>query len=421
MVTELKHWNKIKIREAFQTTRKPSTLNWKVKANIPFIPMANINEGGGQISKFDFRTANEISSATYFEKGDFLLSKITPCFENLKQGFCDLLPDEYGFTSTEIIPIKGINNIGDVQFLSYFLLKKAVRNDLAEKMVGTTGRQRLTKESLLNYEILLPSLKEQKTIAKVLCTIQDAIEIRKKEFKLQRELKDTLMAHLFTHGTKNEPLKETEIGLIPESWKLVKISEIAEVKSGGTPSRANPEYWNGSIPWVKTGEINYSIITETSEKISLVGLNNSAAKIIPKNTILVAMYGQGITRGRVAVLGVDAAVNQACAALINIDIKIKEFIYFFLEFSYNRLRNLGHGANQKNLNADIVKRFKCPRPSCENECAQISNILYHCSQKILLIEKEISHFEELFQAMLEELMTGKISTMPLVENCERAS
>lgn len=301
----------------------------------------------------------------------------------------------------------------------FFHLKKA-KNEFEAKSSGSTF-QSINKSIIENFTIPLLPISEQRAIVKVLRIIQDAIEIRKKKFNLQRELKEALMAHLFTYGTKNEPLKETEIGLIPESWELVKISEIAEVKSGGTPSRANPEYWNGSIPWVKTGEINYSTITETSEKISLTGLNNSAAKIIPKNTILVAMYGQGITRGRVAVLGIDAAVNQACAALINIDAKIKEFTYFFLEFSYNRLRDLGHGANQKNLNADIIKRFKCPKPSCKNECAQISNILSHCSKKILLIEKEISHFEELFQAMLEELMTGKVSTMPLIENCTVAS
>ena len=104
--------------------------------------------------------------------------------------------------------------------------------------------------------------------------------------------------------------------MVPEGWKLSTIDEISIVSSGGTPSRKNDSYWGGKIPWVTTAEVQYKVIEDTAEKITEEGLANSSAKLFPRGTILMAMYGQGKTRGQVGVLGVEAATNQACAAII---------------------------------------------------------------------------------------------------------
>ena len=95
-------------------------------------------------------------------------------------------------------------------------------------------------------------------------------------------------------------------------WDTSKIDKIASVTSGGTPSRANPEYWNGDIPWVTTSLVDFNVILSAEEFITKEGVNNSSAKLFPKDTILMAMYGQGITRGKVAILGIEATTNQAC-------------------------------------------------------------------------------------------------------------
>ncbi len=157
---------------------------------------------------------------------------------------------------------------------------------------------------------------------------------------------------------------------LPSAWKVVKLGEIATLTSGGTPSRIKPEYWNGDIPWVKTGEINYGIIKDTEEKITQAGLDNSSAKIIRANTLLMAMYGQGITRGRVAILGIDAAINQACSAIdINNNIAKTEFIFYSLYYNYNKIRTLGHGANQKNLNSALIKSIEIYLPPLSEQKA----------------------------------------------------
>src|SRR5947199_90724 len=98
---------------------------------------------------------------------------------------------------------------------------------------------------------------------------------------------------------------------LPEGWDVFPLGEHHAVGSGGTPSRSVHAFWNGgTIPWVKTTEVNYCVIRETEERITQAGLESSAAKLLPAGTLLMAMYGQGVTRGKVAILGVEAACNQ---------------------------------------------------------------------------------------------------------------
>ena len=255
---------------------------------------------------------------------------------------------------------------------------------------------------------------EQSTIARVLKAVQRAKETREMELALERERKAALMAYLFTHGTRSEPRKQTEIGKIPESWDVKTLKGICDIKSGGTPSRKNSVFWNGSIPWVKTGEVNFNRIEEVGEHITKEGLDNSSARMINEGTILLAMYGQGITRGRVAILGIDASINQACAALTNLDPRYTYFLYYFLEKSYQRLRNLGHGGNQKNLSATILKSFTVPVPE-EDEAYDIGSALQSQDKKVNALRKEIALLDELFHSMLDELMSGKLSVQPLLD------
>jgi len=154
-------------------------------------------------------------------------------------------------------------------------------------------------------------------------------------------------------------------------WQTSKLGDICEVRSGGTPSRDNPEYWDGEIPWVKTGQINFNYINKAEEFITVQGLENSSTRMIPKGTILMAMYGQGITRGRVAILNIDASINQACAAIEirNPTILNRDFLYYYLVGMYNYLREISYarGGNQSNLNALMIKELTLQIPPLEEQ------------------------------------------------------
>lgn len=269
----------------------------------------------------------------------------------------------------------------------------------------------LDRNQFRTLQIAVPPLPEQRKIAYILSTIQKAIEQQDAIIQTTIELKKALMHKLFTEGLRGEPQKETEIGLIPESWKPTTLGKCATVKSGGTPSRKRSEYWEGgTVPWVKTGEINYRVITETEEYITLKGVKNSAAKVFPKGTLLVAMYGQGITRGRVGILGIDATTNQACVAVIPYDETFlsSAYLYHYLEYKYEDLRNLGHGANQKNLSATIIKAFEIPVPTSCEEQSEISKIFDNLNKKITQVTNRKQLYEDLFKSLLHQLMTAQI-------------
>ena len=257
----------------------------------------------------------------------------------------------------------------DTKFIFYVLLELYQSGKTEDLQRRTTGIRNLDftayKERATFPQI---SIHEQRKIAAVLGVLQRAIEQQERLLALTAELKKTLLHQLFTLGLRGEPQKQTEIGLVPESWEVTKLRNIATSKSGGTPSRTKPEYWGGgSIPWVKTGEVDYCVIDDSEEKITPAGLANSSAKLFPAGTLLMAMYGQGITRGKVAILGAEAATNQACVAIFPCEDISTKFLYYFFEGKYEYIRNLGHGANQKNLSAEILKGATVAYPKDREE------------------------------------------------------
>ncbi len=160
-------WQVKPIREAYAFTKKPRGLSIKDDSRVPFLPMDVIPVGRVMVSAYQERLGSALSSGTYIENGDLLVAKITPSFENGKQAIVNW-KNSFGFATTEVIPIQEITGVSDKYFLFHLLLHPAVRSDLAGKMDGTTGRQRLSKEVLGDCLIPLPPLSEQRKIAAVL-------------------------------------------------------------------------------------------------------------------------------------------------------------------------------------------------------------------------------------------------------------
>lgn len=162
--------------------------------------------------------------------------------------------------------------------------------------------------------------------------------------------------------------------MLPEGWHRSTLGEIARITSGGTPDRAEPSYWGGSVPWVTTGEIQFNTITDTTEKITEAGLKNSSAKLFPPGTLLMAMYGQGKTRGQVAKLGIEAATNQACAAMLLHDGHDSDFYFQYLSARYESIRELGNAGTQQNLSAGILKDVEVLVPPGDEQ-RQVARVL----------------------------------------------
>ncbi len=282
-------WAVRPIRDVFAFTKKPRGLTIAEGSSVPFLPMDAIPIGRVHISAFEERPAAKLTSGTYIEDGDLLVAKITPSFENGKRAIVDW-KRPFGFATTEIIPIQEIEGVSDKHFLFHLLLHPEIRSDLAGKMDGTTGRQRLSKEVLGDWVIPLPPLPEQRKIAGVLGVVQQAIEQQERLLQLTAELKKTLLHQLFTQGLRGEPQKQTEIGPVPESWEVVPLQDICTFLSGGTPSKQKPEFWTGSIPWVSPKDMKRPRLSDVADHISAAALEDGSS-IAPAGSVFVVIRG----------------------------------------------------------------------------------------------------------------------------------
>ena len=166
------------------------------------------------------------------------------------------------------------------------------------------------------------------------------------------EVKRSLFLEMFGDPVGNEM-----------GWEVVRLKDLFDISSGSTPSRNNTEYYGGSIPWIKTGEINYNTIFRTEEYLTELGLKMSACRIYEPGSIIMAMYGQGVTRGKVSIIGAAAATNQACAVFTpNCNEVNVQFMFSLFRQSYDHIRTLSEGGNQSNLSGRILKAHKVPLP-----------------------------------------------------------
>ncbi len=387
------HWKRARFREVATFTKKPRDLHYSEYDEVPFVPMDLIPIAKLFSEKFTLKTNNELSSGTYFEPGDILLAKITPSFENGKQCIIEELPTPFGIATTEVIPIREVVDVSDRFYLFYYLLLPDVRTLLAGKMQGTTGRQRLGKGTLVNLEIPLPPLPEQRAIAHVLQTIQEAKAARQRELALERERKAALMDYLFSYGTKGESRKQTEIGEIPESWEVVRLGKIVTLQRGK------------DLPVQSRHAEDIPIVGSNG----IVGWHNEPVENVPI---------PGVVTGRSGSIGFLTYIDQPYWPL-NTALYVRDFhgnnplfVYYWLHlFPFEKY---SQGVSVPTLNRNLVHPVTFRLPPLPEQ-AEIAEILQAFDKKIIALEQETDRLDELFHAMLDELMTGKRSAISLID------
>lgn len=258
-----------------------------------------------------------------------------------------------------------------------------------EKLNTTVTIPSLTKANLLQIEIALPKLEEQKKVVDVLDKVTNLVELRQQQLAKLDELVKARFVEMF--GGINESVW----------YPYQTIESFTSVMSGGTPDRNIPEYWQGNIRWIKTTELKNCIITDTEEKISQLGVENSSAKIIPANSILVAMYGQGKTRGMTGYITVECATNQACACILPSEKINQKYLWKYIIFSYDKLRSMAKGGNQPNLNAGIIRKFPVLMPpmNLQNRFAVFAE---QVEKTKLFIQNSLKQMETLKKALMQQ-------------------
>ena len=257
-------------------------------------------------------------------------------------------------TNQDIVAITGVDeSLWDIRYVSYAVQAKSSYLVSQKQGATITG---ITSKLLKGVEIQQRSIEDQRCCVRMLDSVKDRIKDASDGIEKLDELVKSRFVEMFGDPIEN-----------PKQLPIMRIDEIADVQTGATPLRSNAAYYGGSIPWVKTGEVAAGLLEEAEETITELALQETNCKLFPAGTILVAMYGQGDTRGKAAILRYAAATNQACAAILLNEEYDADFILAQLNLRYKDLRSRSLGGNQQNLSLKIIKAYELIVPSTEQQ------------------------------------------------------
>lgn len=371
------------------------------------VPMEYLQPFTRAISSYE--TA-EYSGGSKFRNGDTLMARITPCLENGKTAYVSILDDgEVGFGSTEYIVFRNIEGVTDSKFVYYFVTSPWFREIAIKSMVGSSGRQRVQQSVLENLEVTLPPLEEQRRIAGILGALDDKIELNRRINANLEAQAQALFRSWFVdfEPFRDGPFVDSELGKIPQGWKICCVEDLASyMVSGGTPKSLDSSYYNGDIRWFTTKELKDGFLFDSEKHISETALKNSAAKLLPENTVLMAIYASP-TVGRLGILTAESTYNQAAVGIIAKKEIGYAFLYLLLLSERTNLNNLASGAAQQNLNVGIVKRYRVLVPTIDilNSFNEIVNPIF---TTIKNNTAQIHNLSALRDTLLPKLMAGEI-------------
>jgi type I restriction enzyme S subunit len=378
-----------------------------IDSGIPFVMASDINDGKVDLKKCKFISKSQADSLRkgFSIEGDVLLTHKasigrTAIVPEIESDYIMLTPQ---VTYYRVRNSQLLNN----KFLMYYFNSSIFQNEISTRAgsgstrayIGITDQQRLS--------VVLPPLKEQKAIAKILSAIDDKI---KNNLAINTTLEDMAMA-LYKHWFvdfgpfQNGEFVESELGPIPKGWEVSNIGTLYKTSSGGTPSRKNMDYYeNGTIPWIKSKELNNSFITKTEEKITDVALSKSSAKLFPRHSVLMAMYGA--TVGEVAINSFESTCNQAICAINEIDFPYY-YLFLYLRIEKNNILNQAVGSAQQNISQVIIKKLPLLKPNS----TKTKNIFEEFESIFSKIESNIIENHSLIQlrdTLLPNLISGEV-------------
>ena len=264
---------------------------------------------------------------------------------------------------------------------------------------GDGGRGGLNKQILGTINVVLPPIAEQRAIAEALSDVDGLIAALDKKIAKKRLLKQGAMWQLLT-GKKRLP------GFTDE-WKTIRLGDWATMNSGGTPTSSVPEYYNGHIPFLSISDITEAgkYINKTEKTITEKGLNNSSARMFPAGTIMYAMYA---SLGKCSIANIELSCSQA---ILGITPKCRinpEYLYYYLSFIEEDVRDMGQTGTQSNLSKQIVQGFMVKLPSDIKEQQAIATILSDMDKEITDLEAQRDKYRLLKSGMMQKLLTGQI-------------
>jgi len=346
--------------------------------DLPFIGMEHVEAHSMKLLG-TVPAATMKSSAVHFKPGDVLYGRLRPYLNKVYR------PTFEGLCSAEFIVLPENERI-DGGYLQYLLNSSAFVRYASH--LNTGDRPRVDFDQLAPYEIPLPDLDEQRRIVaeaeKQFSRLDEAVaNLKRVKAHLKRYKAAVLKAAIEGQLTGSSGANHESDSCLPSGWHWTTVGELAEIGTGATPSRSNPKYWqDGDIPWVTSAVVNEPHVDRATEHVTRAALTETNLTLYPPGTLLIAMYGEGKTRGKCTELHIAATTNQALAAL-RVDSALRPYLKLFLEHSYEDMRKVAAGGVQPNLNLRLVRSLRVPLPPPDEQ----RRIVFEVDRRLSIVRK----------------------------------
>jgi len=287
-------------------------------------------------------------------------------------------------------------------YLDHFRQTKAWEDFVTEGGDGGV-RVRIYYEDIARLQLALPSLPEQQRIAECLSSVDELMAAQARKVDTLKTYKKGLMQQLFPREGETQPRLRFPKFQNAAEWVSDSLGTIFETTSGGTPSRTEKAYWNGNIPWITTSLVDFQVITSSEEFITVEGMANSSVKLFPKGTVVMAMYGQGKTRGQVALLGIEAATNQACAAILPRKGIDPYFVFPNLSGRYDEIRRMSNSGGQENLSQGLIREIQFAFPPEDAEQRKVTSCLSSLDALITTATQKLEALKTHKKGLMQQL------------------
>jgi type I restriction enzyme, S subunit len=414
-------WDVVRLADVVTFTQKPVGLNIMQYEAIPFIPMEVIPTGSITTDGYFLKSPREITSGTYVQKGDILLPKITPSFENGKQAIVDDLPTSFAYATTEIFPLhptdpSRLNRL----FLFHYLKLPRVRKEIAGKMEGSTGRQRVPKAVIQDCLLPLPPINEQRAIAHMLSIVRLAIEATDRVIDAARQLKRSMMQHLFTYGpvppaeAERVELKETKYGSIPCTWKILSLDKCAYVQTGTAKGRKFGVAKTITVPYLRVANVQDGYLSLSDIKEITIRKDEFERYLLRQGDVLLTEGGDFDKLGRGFIWNdqIPGCVHQnhIFAVRTNREILLPEYFTYLVQSFYGKgyfLEVAHRTTHLASINSTKVKAFPVVLPSIEVQ-RRIVRSIESLDVKLQAEARRKASLEIMFASLLQQLMVGKL-------------
>lgn len=337
----------------------------------------------------------ELTGGSRFMNGDTLFARITPCLENGKICQVRNLKNGYGFGSTEFHVFRGKEGVSDNDFVYYLSRWDEVRDFAEHNLEGSSGRQRVSKEAFDNLFLILPPLPTQRRIAAILSSLDDKIDLLHRENATLEQMAETMFRQWFVVEAKEE-------------WEEKPLGKCIKLIGGGTPKTSEERFWNGNVCWLSGGDIanNHKSFVSSSEKsISQDGLNNSSAKLLPENAMVVSARG---TVGKYCLLSKPMAFSQSNYGILPTFEGCYFFTYLLVAYHIDELQSAAYGSVFDTITTKTFDGVSVKIPQNQNEIICFENKVTPYFEKIKSNNKQINTLIQTRDGLLPRLMGGEI-------------